>query len=125
MLIGGILGASILPILSDKFRKPKVFLVICVRGCARHLWADRETCTPIRRISLALGLRLSSVSWRRAPVVVADVDVGWTVGCPSEGHAPLVVDANRVETAHPALQRLHAVARRIEVPLSAGVVQDV
>jgi sugar phosphate permease len=32
MLIGGILGASILPILSDKLRKRKVFLVICVAG---------------------------------------------------------------------------------------------
>ncbi|MGB9339276.1 MAG: MFS transporter, partial [Polyangiales bacterium] len=32
MLIGGILGASILPILSDKFRKRKVFLVICIAG---------------------------------------------------------------------------------------------
>lgn len=32
MLIGGILGASILPVLSDKFRKRKVFLVICVAG---------------------------------------------------------------------------------------------
>ena len=32
MLIGGILGASILPVLSDKFRKRKVFLVICIAG---------------------------------------------------------------------------------------------
>jgi Na+/melibiose symporter-like transporter len=32
MLIGGILGASILPVLSDKLRKRKVFLVICVAG---------------------------------------------------------------------------------------------
>jgi Na+/melibiose symporter-like transporter len=32
MLIGGILGASILPALSDKFRKRKAFLVICVAG---------------------------------------------------------------------------------------------
>lgn len=32
MLIGGILGASILPILSDKVRKRKVFLVICMAG---------------------------------------------------------------------------------------------
>jgi sugar phosphate permease len=32
MLIGGILGALILPILSDKFRKRKVFLVICIAG---------------------------------------------------------------------------------------------
>ena len=32
MLIGGILGASILPVLSDKFRKRKAFLVICIAG---------------------------------------------------------------------------------------------
>ena len=32
MLIGGILGASILPVLSDKLRKRKIFLVICVAG---------------------------------------------------------------------------------------------
>jgi FLVCR family MFS transporter 7 len=32
MLIGGILGASILPVLSDRFRKRKVFLVVCVVG---------------------------------------------------------------------------------------------
>jgi MFS family permease len=32
MLIGGILGASILPVLSDKFRKRKAFLVICIVG---------------------------------------------------------------------------------------------
>ncbi len=32
MLIGGILGASILPVLSDKFRKRKPFLVTCVVG---------------------------------------------------------------------------------------------
>ena len=32
MLIGGILGASTLPVLSDKLRKRKIFLVICVAG---------------------------------------------------------------------------------------------
>ncbi|MCK5821453.1 MAG: MFS transporter [Bacteroidales bacterium] len=32
MLIGGILGALILPTLSDKFRKRKLFLVICLAG---------------------------------------------------------------------------------------------
>ncbi|MFW2389804.1 MAG: MFS transporter, partial [Polyangiales bacterium] len=32
MLIGGILGATILPILSDRVRKRKVFLVICMAG---------------------------------------------------------------------------------------------
>ena len=32
MLIGGIIGAVILPILSDKYRKRKLFLVICIMG---------------------------------------------------------------------------------------------
>ncbi len=32
MLIGGILGALILPLLSDKFRKRKLFIVICLVG---------------------------------------------------------------------------------------------
>ena len=32
MLIGGIIGALILPLLSDKFRKRKLFLVICIIG---------------------------------------------------------------------------------------------
>jgi MFS family permease len=32
MLIGGIVGASILPVLSDKLRKRKAFLVLCVVG---------------------------------------------------------------------------------------------
>ncbi len=32
MLIGGIIGAFILPILSDKYRKRKIFIVICMIG---------------------------------------------------------------------------------------------
>ncbi|WP_457551003.1 MFS transporter [Desulfobacula sp.] len=32
MLIGGVIGAVILPFLSDKFRKRKIFLVICMAG---------------------------------------------------------------------------------------------
>jgi len=32
MLIGGIIGAIIIPALSDKFRKRKLFLVICIMG---------------------------------------------------------------------------------------------
>ena len=32
MLIGGIIGALILPVLSDKFQKRKQFLVICMAG---------------------------------------------------------------------------------------------
>jgi len=32
MLIGGILGAIILPLLSDKYRKRKLFMVICILG---------------------------------------------------------------------------------------------
>jgi len=64
MLIGGILGASILPILSDKFRKRKVFLVICIAGMvpgifgltfAGNLSSDPET---IYAISLAASFIL-------------------------------------------------------------------
>ncbi len=32
MLIGGIIGAIVLPILSDKYRKRKLFMVICILG---------------------------------------------------------------------------------------------
>ena len=32
MLVGGIIGAIIIPILSDKYRKRKLFLVICIAG---------------------------------------------------------------------------------------------
>jgi MFS family permease len=32
MLIGGIIGALILPALSDKFRKRKIFMVVCIAG---------------------------------------------------------------------------------------------
>jgi MFS family permease len=32
MLIGGIIGAVIIPVLSDKYRKRKLFLVICIAG---------------------------------------------------------------------------------------------
>ena len=32
MLIGGIFGAVILPALSDKYRRRKIFLVICLAG---------------------------------------------------------------------------------------------
>jgi MFS family permease len=51
MLIGGIIGALILPSLSDKFRKRKLFLVICILGMvpavaglafAGHLASDPE-----------------------------------------------------------------------------------
>jgi len=64
MLIGGILGASILPILSDKLRKRKIFLVICIAGMvpgifgltfAGNLSSDPET---IYAISLAASFVL-------------------------------------------------------------------
>ena len=32
MLIGGIIGAIIIPTLSDKYRRRKLFLVICILG---------------------------------------------------------------------------------------------
>ncbi len=38
MLIGGIIGAIILPILSDKYRKRKLFLVICMIGMVPALF---------------------------------------------------------------------------------------
>ncbi|MEN8250408.1 MAG: MFS transporter [Bacteroidota bacterium] len=52
MLIGGIIGAIIIPILSDKYRKRKLFLVICMSGMipgifglafANHLSSDPTT----------------------------------------------------------------------------------
>jgi MFS family permease len=64
MLIGGILGASILPILSDKLRKRRIFLVICVAGMvpgifgltfAGSLSSDPET---VYAISLAASFVL-------------------------------------------------------------------
>ena len=64
MLIGGIIGATIIPILSDKLRKRKAFLVICVVGMvpgvlgltfAGNLSSDPET---IYEISLAASFVL-------------------------------------------------------------------
>ena len=64
MLIGGILGASILPVLSDKFRKRRIFLVICVAGMvpgifgltfAGNLSSDPDT---VYAISLAASFVL-------------------------------------------------------------------
>ena len=70
MLIGGILGASILPILSDKFRKRKVFLVICIAGMvpgifgltfAGNLASDPETIYAISlTASFVLGFFIMS-----------------------------------------------------------------
>ena len=64
MLIGGILGASILPVLSDKFRKRRIFLIICVAGMvpgifgltfAGNLSSDPDT---VYAISLAAAFVL-------------------------------------------------------------------
>jgi MFS family permease len=70
MLIGGIVGASILPVLSDKFRKRRIFLVICVTGMvpgifgltfAGNLSADPTTIYTISLISsFVLGLFIMS-----------------------------------------------------------------
>lgn len=70
MLIGGILGALILPILSDKFRKRKVFLVICIAGMvpgifgltfAGDLSADPSTVYTISLVSsFVLGFFIMS-----------------------------------------------------------------
>ena len=64
MLIGGIIGAVIIPTLSDKYRKRKPFLVLCIGGMlpavaalafAGQLASDPET---IYRISLAASFTL-------------------------------------------------------------------
>lgn len=64
MLIGGIIGAVVIPALSDKFRRRKPFLVICMAGMvpaiaglafAGELAGDPET---IYRLSLAASLTL-------------------------------------------------------------------
>ena len=64
MLIGGIIGAVIIPTLSDRYKRRKPFLVICIAGMlpavaglafAGHLADDPET---IYRISLAASFML-------------------------------------------------------------------
>ena len=70
MLIGGILGASILPVLSDKLRKRKPFLVACVVGMvpgilglsfAGNLSADPGTVYAISLVSsFVLGFFIMS-----------------------------------------------------------------
>jgi len=70
MLIGGILGASILPVLSDRFRKRKIFLVICIVGMvpgifgltfAGYLSSDASTVYTISLVSsFVLGFFIMS-----------------------------------------------------------------
>jgi MFS family permease len=70
MLVGGIIGASILPVLSDRFRKRKIFLVICVAGMvpgmfgltfAGNLSNDPETVYAISLVaSFVLGFFIMS-----------------------------------------------------------------
>jgi sugar phosphate permease len=70
MLIGGILGASFLPVLSDKFRKRKIFLVICIVGMvpgifgltfAGYLSSDASTVYTISLVSsFVLGFFIMS-----------------------------------------------------------------
>jgi MFS family permease len=64
MLIGGIIGAVVIPTLSDKYKRRKPFLVLCIAGMlpavaalafAAHLAGDPET---IYRISLAASFTL-------------------------------------------------------------------
>jgi MFS family permease len=59
MLIGGILGASIVPVLSDKFRKRKIFLVICVAGMVPGIFgltfAGRLSTDPATVYQISLG----------------------------------------------------------------------
>jgi len=58
MLIGGILGAVILPILSDKFQKRKLFINICLLGMVPSLagiaFASAITSTPEAAYTVAL-----------------------------------------------------------------------
>jgi MFS family permease len=70
MLIGGIVGASTLPVLSDRFRRRKIFLVICVTGMvpgmvgltfAGNLSADPATIYAISLVaSFVLGFFIMS-----------------------------------------------------------------
>lgn len=64
MLIGGIIGAVVIPTLSDRYKRRKPFLVLCIAGMlpavaalafAAHLAGDPET---IYRISLAASFTL-------------------------------------------------------------------
>jgi MFS family permease len=59
MLIGGIFGAVILPALSDKYRRRKIFLVICLAGMVPGIFglsfAGNIGLTPEKTYSLLLG----------------------------------------------------------------------
>jgi sugar phosphate permease len=59
MLIGGVIGAVILPILSDAFRKRKLFLVICIAGMvpgvAGLAFAGRIAASPDAAYGIALA----------------------------------------------------------------------
>jgi sugar phosphate permease len=59
MLVGGILGASTLPVLSDKFRKRKPFLVACVVGMVPGIlglsFAGNLSADPVVVYSLSLA----------------------------------------------------------------------
>jgi MFS family permease len=74
MLIGGIIGAIIIPTLSDKFKRRKPFLVICIMGMlpavaglafAGHLSADADT---VYRISLISSFILGFFVMSAGPV---------------------------------------------------------
>lgn len=59
MLIGGVIGAVIIPALSDKFRKRKLFLVICILGMVPGIgglaFADALAATTSGAYTLALA----------------------------------------------------------------------
>lgn len=74
MLIGGIVGAIILPVLSDKYRKRKLFLVICMIGMVPalfglaypdHLVSDPES---IYRIALIASFMLGFFVMSAGPI---------------------------------------------------------
>jgi len=59
MLVGGVIGAIILPLLSDKMMRRKLFLVICIAGMipgtAGLAFAGRIGVSPAAAYSIALG----------------------------------------------------------------------
>jgi len=74
MLIGGIIGAFILPILSDRYRKRKLFLVICITGMVPALFGlaypDQIASTPekIYHITLASSFLLGFFVMSAGPI---------------------------------------------------------
>jgi len=60
MLLGGIIGAAILPVLSDKYRKRKTFLVICIIGTAPGIFGLAFAGNLFANLHLVYGVSLAS-----------------------------------------------------------------